>query len=315
LETTSKALSRFSPIERDCYDDGEFDLKTLNQSQGYKYSVRNCLHEAVIENILTDCRCRPSYPEIFFDESLPFCRGENLTCAISWMNAMGSDDHDPDLTFAKNSKNEKLKCLQRCQLQTETMLSTTSTYPNKQTFSFRPDLCFLLQKLKNICNDKIKAAIFELHNSPSMKCEEIVSLQICDEHDKANLTKVISNEHLYSFLFNYARNSMAVLKVFIKDPYYTKISKDEKMSFVSFVGNAGGLAGLCTGFSFVSIFEIVYHCLNYFVHLVWRKILPTKLLFYLYTRHTMSCLKNTLSLLTLMNEQKLIASFLLVRFL
>jgi hypothetical protein len=36
------------------------------------------------------------------------------------------------------------------------------------------------------------------------------------------------------------------------------------------------LAGLCTGFSFVSIFEIVYHCLNYFVHLVWRKIRPNK---------------------------------------
>ena len=40
----------------------------------------------------------------------------------------------------------------------------------------------------------------------------------------------------------------------------------------------------------------------------------TKLLFYLYTRHTMSCLKNTILLLNLMNEQKLIASFLLVRF-
>ncbi len=34
------------------------------------------------------------------------------------------------------------------------------------------------------------------------------------------------------------------------------------MSMVSFVGNAGGLAGLCMGFSFVSLFEIFYHIFN-----------------------------------------------------
>jgi hypothetical protein len=286
LNTTENALSRFSPKDRDCYSDGEFELMILNLEQGYRYSIRNCLYESVLEKIMSSCKCLPSYPEIFFYQPLPFCRGENLTCAISWLNLMGDGEHDPDLSFSSSSKHERLKCLQRCQLQTETMLTTTSTYPNKQTFPLRQDFCFLLQKLVFICSDETKSKIFELNHSPSISCKEIISAnnstRICNENDKANTTKVYSNEYLYNFMFNYARNNLAVLKVFIKDPYYTKIKKDEQMTFVAFVGNAGGLAGLCMGLSLVSIFEVFYHCTNVcfdlFVRPVIRKVMPNNIL-------------------------------------
>jgi len=48
---------------------------------------------------MSHCKCRPSYPEIYFREPMPFCRAENLTCAISWLNSMGDDEHDPDLVI------------------------------------------------------------------------------------------------------------------------------------------------------------------------------------------------------------------------
>jgi len=35
--------------------------------------------------------------------------------------------------------------------------------------------------------------------------------------------------------------------------------KDENIPVISFIGNAGGLLGLCLGMSFVSIFELFYH--------------------------------------------------------
>jgi hypothetical protein len=260
VNTTEKALSRFTPIERDCYFDGEFELLILSHSQGYRYSIRNCLYEAVIENILSHCSCRPSYPEIFSNGSIPFCQGSSLNCALAWLNAMGEDD----LTFSKSSKHQKLKCLQRCLLQSETMLTTTSTYPNQQTFPFRQDFCFLLQKLVFICEDKTKSVIFESNYKNLIKCGDIFSakheLQICNEKDEANVTEVHLNEKLNNFMFSYAKHNLAVVKVYIKDPYYTKILKDEEMSFIAFIGNAGGLAGLCMGFSIVSIFELVYHC-------------------------------------------------------
>ncbi len=169
-------------------------------------------------------------------------------------------------TYAKDISGKKLKCLQRCELQTETLLTTTSTYPNKQTFAHRPDFCLLLQKLGKICNDSRRATVFESNQNPTISCIYITNIittnQLCDSKDKVNVSRLHSDEALYDFMFNYARNNLAVLNVFIKDPYYTKIRKDEQMSFTTFVGNAGGLAGLCMGMSLVSIFEVLYHCTN-----------------------------------------------------
>jgi hypothetical protein len=52
---------------------------------------------------------------------------------------------------------------------------------------------------------------------------------------------------------------MALVHVFVRDPYVTKLKRDEAFSVILFVAGAGGLMGLCTGFSFLSGIEIVYH--------------------------------------------------------
>ena len=71
------------------------------------------------------------------------------------------------------------------------------------------------------------------------------------------------NTFIEELVNEYARENFAVVKIFIKDPYYTNIKRDQAMTMVSFVGNAGGLAGLCMGMSFVSAFEIFYHIVNF----------------------------------------------------
>ena len=55
---------------------------------------------------------------------------------------------DPDLTIATDLQNNTKKCLQRCELQTETVSATSSTFPNKNTFFFRPEFCYVLQKFQ-----------------------------------------------------------------------------------------------------------------------------------------------------------------------
>ena len=40
-------------------------------------------------------------------------------------------------------------------------------------------------------------------------------------------------------VFTYARDNIAVVKVFARDPYYTLIQRDKKMTTISFVGNTG----------------------------------------------------------------------------
>ena len=71
------------------------------------------------------------------------------------------------------------------------------------------------------------------------------------------------NEPIKEFLYKYAKENIAIVYIFIRDPYYTKIKKDEAISIVSFIGNIGGFVGLCLGLSFVSVFEIIFHCFNF----------------------------------------------------
>ena len=47
----------------------------------------------------------------------------------------------------------------------------------------------------------------------------------------------------------------------------TRIKRDQKIPIIGFVANTGGLLGLCMGFSLVSAFEIVYHCM---MTLCWK---------------------------------------------
>jgi hypothetical protein len=42
-------MKRFDPERRGCYDDEEFYFPNLKRESGYRYSVKNCLYEAVIE--------------------------------------------------------------------------------------------------------------------------------------------------------------------------------------------------------------------------------------------------------------------------
>lgn len=57
----------------------------------------------------------------------------------------------------------------------------------------------------------------------------------------------------------------------------TRIKRDQKIPIIGFVANTGGLLGLCMGFSLVSAFEIIYHCM---MTVCWKS-------FHLYRRQTM----------------------------
>jgi hypothetical protein len=74
---------------------------------------------------------------------------------------------------------------------------------------------------------------------------------------------VKENPQLAKFLYTYSEENLAVLYIFIKDPYFTLINADEKMSTIFFVANAAGLLGLCIGPSIVTFFEVFYHCFDY----------------------------------------------------
>ena len=59
------------------------------------------------------------------------------------------------------------------------------------------------------------------------------------------------------------RDNLVEVGIFLRDPFYVKIERELRISPLEFVSNIGGLMGLFTGFSFISLIELLYHgCLT-----------------------------------------------------
>jgi hypothetical protein len=192
-------------------------------------------------------------------------RNLGLTCSEFWLEKLGNDE----LSQAFDTNNQLQKCLPRCERQSETTTFTFSKFPIESAFPQHPDLCLTLYKVARICSNPSRAKVFE--EAPDHKgttCMEILnannSLKLCTDNGVPIASTLTSNPKMTHFLYNYAQNNFAALKVFIKDPYYTLIRCDEQMPLITFLGSTGGLLGLCLGFSLVSIFEIFYHLISFF---------------------------------------------------
>ena len=66
-------------------------------------------------------------------------------------------------------------------------------------------------------------------------------------------------ESLMALMQRYAAENLAQLQLIVKSPSVHMVKRDLSVTFVNFVGNLGGLLGLCLGFSFISLIEFVYH--------------------------------------------------------
>jgi hypothetical protein len=189
---------------------------------------------------------------------------------LAWLEKIGSEE----MSYAMNTNSQLLKCLPRCERQSESWTFSFSTFPVEGTFSQHQDFCLALKKVSRICSNPTKAKLFEAApDQTGMTCNELLSSSntLCNEYGKPNLLLIQSNPKISNFIYKYAKSNLAVLRVFIKDPYYTLIKTDEQMNLISFLGNAGGLLSLCLGLSLVSIFEIVYHIINYLTIKMQRK--------------------------------------------
>ena len=67
------------------------------------------------------------------------------------------------------------------------------------------------------------------------------------------------SEYHYQEILNYASKNLALVTIYIREPFTEKILIDQEISVFSFVSDIGGLMGLFMGFSVVSIVEVIYH--------------------------------------------------------
>ena len=86
------------------------------------------------------------------------------------------------------------------------------------------------------------------------------------QQDYASIKDLENNKKIVDFILKYTKENIAMVWLFVRDPYYTSIKRDVEMTLTSFLGSAGGLVGLFMGFSLISLIEGCYHFINILIN-------------------------------------------------
>ena len=161
------------------------------------------------------------------------------------------------------------------------MFITTSSYPNRETFQHQQEFCLVTKRLVNKCKGhkrpaleaKYPALCGVLHPLAHLRYRvqrsqtAVINLFLFSSEEFICAEKVSGN--LSDQVYQYAKDNLVLFNTFIKDPYggvaftkshptefyvsVKKFLKDEKITWISYIANAGGLLGLCMGFSLVRL--------------------------------------------------------------
>jgi hypothetical protein len=283
--TTDAAISKFSPIKRGCYTDGEVNLTYLTYDYGYRYEMNNCLIDQGMQDIVWNCRCLPRFFSecgdcgYYYGDFLDYCTGKGLHCANTRMKSLGVGEiskennitvpealENPTL-IGNISKPDGITCIPDCKVQENTNQMSYAPYPQLGNFFYQKTFCdvashiwqvtcqeenrtfFMNMKQPNLC---LTLGAFEDYFGKTSSCEDWPRNYFNDYTDPVD---TLVNE-----LYQYGRDNLALVHVVIQSPYVTMIKRDVEMTFTSYIANTGGIIGLCLGFSFITGFELIFWC-------------------------------------------------------
>ncbi len=251
--TSPVAMNRFSPEVRGCYFQHEFKLSDYS-ARGLRYSLDNCLTEAMKQAVDRDCGCD------FFREKAGFglsCYGENFTCF--------RDHHDSYFNYntlnSTNGQNRDMHCLPACNDQRNDLLVTNTRYPHLHLRA--PVFCTIAYKMRASCKLPFKAGLLRETYGDNI-CElvsddEMVNAACHDEASHYFLDLTAINETLKEAVVTYTNDNVLALSFYFADTSVTRIVKDEKLSIIWYIAAIGGILGLCMGVSVITMFELCWY--------------------------------------------------------
>ena len=66
-------------------------------------------------------------------------------------------------------------------------------------------------------------------------------------------------------------NNLSFVRIFFDTPTFDRVTMDEAAKFTNILATVGGTMGLFTGFSIISLLEIVYFALNMVFNAKYKK--------------------------------------------
>jgi hypothetical protein len=136
-----------------------------------------------------------------------------------------------------------------------TVTLTQATYPNSHAFDKTKEFCFVLKKLIRSCNGDRRDSLIEEY--PGI-CDNVLAVEDSVTTCPIDSKKMHITTELKKSIVKYAKENIAKVNIFFKDPFVKRYIREEKITENTFIGTIGGLLGLFLGFSFISGAEIVY---------------------------------------------------------
>ena len=163
-------ISSLQYLTRFCISSLLCNLKKYPQSNAYRYEMSNCLYAAMVENIFYNCSCKPFFlnwdpvsQKVKNASSLPTCQGKQLLCMQvqseqtnitlhhcihkTLMNLWGDPSYHLDSVYNQVTGQVE-KCYQACELQTETILTSTTSYPSRNVYPAVKAFCVVWTKIR-----------------------------------------------------------------------------------------------------------------------------------------------------------------------
>ena len=162
--------------------------------------------------------------------------------------------------------NSTKSCMAACHTTSySNVMIGSSSFPNSAVLFQTKESCIIARKLLSTCRDARKSALESWY--PGL-CEQIEWLNKNNEfclNNQWNIILLKSKELDFNFtkfteyLTRYISENVAVVKVFMKEPFAEVLARNIHTTETDFVSDIGGLLGLSMGFSFVTLAEIMYY--------------------------------------------------------
>ncbi|XP_023342991.1 uncharacterized protein LOC111712571 [Eurytemora carolleeae] len=223
------------------------------------------MYDSVVRKILNECKCEPTFAS-GINQSFPggtwleSCRGNGLICQKDWTGRWGYDSMGLHKTL-NTITGEHTECTQACDYQTEQLLISQGLYPSKYSLSLRQNsFCNIVLKVRDeICANEFRRRSFEHENiGECAKYQRYPNL--CKNTSTFETTEL--DQDILDAVAVYSKKNIASVKIFIGETYHTQLYRTKAITELQMLGNAGGLIGLCIGFSMISIIEVFYYFLT-----------------------------------------------------
>ena len=253
---TARALSRFDAAKRHCYTENEIGLSYFPQSKGYMYTMDNCIFESTLHKVFKKCKCYPY--NLNFHNKIP-CTEEGRVCmdeVYANLRMVGHIGHD----------HEKKECLPLCKEQFLSLFMTAAKYPNENLFIYKQEFCVITERLMEKCDGVRRKPLEEMYPGICSKLNALKSIDLaeaCNDRQwpltRATLPNCTWERcDVEDAITQYSRHNMVAINVFFPNPFVKQLIRDVRFTTLDFVGNLGGLLGLCMGFSVISLAEILF---------------------------------------------------------